>query len=719
MPPATKSDGPPDPDNEPSVSGDTASHPDAAASAGRVPPRDAAASGETLPSRDAAAPDDAVGGGTFPSPATAGDVTSPEAAAPVTTSQPAVVHASLGVLVLGALGVVFGDIGTSPLYALKTVFTADNNAISLTQAAVYGVISMVFWSLTMVVSVKYVTFVMRADNDGEGGIMALIALVQRIRQSDSAASNVILVALGIFGASLFFGDAMITPAISVLSAVEGLEVISPDLKRVVLPICLAVLVSLFAVQRFGTGTVGRLFGPICVLWFGALAVAGVVQIVQHPGVLAALSPTYALSFAFAHPALTFLALSGIVLTITGVEALYADMGHFSRRAITRAWFLVVFPALTLNYMGQGALILHRPGAIENPFFLLFADWALIPMVALATSATVIASQAVISGAFSVSRQAVQLGFLPRLTIRHTSKAEVGQVYVPAINWGVLVAVVALVLGFGSSASLAAAYGIAVTGTLAIDTILFFTVARARFRKPVWMVATVSALFLVTDLLFFSANLPKLLEGGWFPVIIAVGVFCVFMTWHKGRALVTAARTEEEGPLREFVDEIHKMTPAIHRVAGTSIFLNANPHTTPLALRANVEHNHTLHQSVIIVSIDVTTVPYVPESERVTVDELGYTDDGIFHVGVRYGFRDETDIPAALALTANRGLECQVDLEHATYFISRVTLRRGPDKNMSRWRKALFLTIARNAANPVEYFRLPDERTIVMGGHINV
>lgn len=620
---------------------------------------------------------------------------------------------------LGALGVVFGDIGTSPLYALKTVFTAGDNAIPLNKEAVYGVISMVVWSLTMVVSVKYVVFVMRADNEGEGGIMALIALIQRIAQKDSIASKAVLVAVGVFGASLFFGDAMITPAISVLSAVEGLEVVSPGLKSLVLPICLVVLVCLFAVQRFGTGTVGKLFGPICVLWFGALALAGVAKIVEDPGVLAALSPTYAVSFAFAHPDLTFLALSGIVLTITGVEALYADMGHFSRRAITRAWFFVVFPALTLNYMGQGTLILNTPGAIENPFFLLFPKWALVPMVALATAATVIASQAVISGAFSVSRQAVQLGFLPRLTIHHTSRAEIGQVYMPAINWGVLIAVVALVLGFGSSASLATAYGIAVTGTLAIDTILFFTVARTRSRKPVWMLATLSVLFLAIDLLFFSANLPKFLEGGWFPILIALGVFCVFMTWHKGRALVTAARTEDEGPLREFIDEIHVMTPQIHRVVGTAIFLNANPQTTPLALRANVEHNHTLHESVIIVSIDVATVPYVPEAERVTVDDLGYTDDGIVHVGVRYGFRDDTDIPAALTLAAGMGLECRVDLEHATYFISRVTLRRGPKKNMPRWRKALFLAIARNAANPVAYFRLPDERTIVMGGHITI
>ncbi|HUR84799.1 MAG TPA: potassium transporter Kup [Solirubrobacteraceae bacterium] len=701
MTPATPSDVPPTPDDDLAVSGDKS--PDGAISAD--------------PSEDPS-PDSAVSAHTSPSAADSVDAR-PDAAAGAGARPPTVVHAGLAVLVLGALGVVFGDIGTSPLYALKTVFTAGNSAVPLTQAAVYGVISMVFWSLMMVVSVKYVTFVMRADNEGEGGIMALIALVQRIRQNDSVASKAVLVAMGVFGAALFFGDAMITPAISVLSAVEGLEVISPSLKSLVLPICLVVLVCLFAVQRFGTSTVGKLFGPICVLWFGALALAGGAQIVQHPGILAALSPTHAVSFAFDHPGMTFIALSGIVLTITGVEALYADMGHFSRRAITRAWFFVVFPALTLNYMGQGALILHNSDAIENPFFLLFADWALIPMVALATAATVIASQAVISGAFSVSRQAVQLGFLPRLTIHHTSKAEVGQVYVPAINWGVLIAVVALVLVFGSSENLAAAYGIAVTGTLAIDTVLFFTVARARFHKPLWMVAAVSVLFLVFDLLFFSANLPKFLDGGWFPILIALGVFCVFMTWHKGRTLVSAARIEEEGPLREFVDDVHAMTPQIHRVAGTAIFLNANPHTTPLALRANVEHNHTLHESVIIVSIAVTTVPYVPESDRITVDDLGYTDDGIFHLGVRYGFRDETDIPAALALAAGQGLECPVDLQHATYFVSRVTLRRGPTKNLARWRKALFLVLARNAADPVKYFRLPDERTIVMGGHISI
>ena len=635
------------------------------------------------------------------------------------SQNPHVARASLAALMLGALGVVFGDIGTSVLYALHAVFTVNDNEIPVTREAVYGVISLVVWTITLVVSVKYISFVMRADNEGEGGIMALIALVQGIRAKGGLAPKAALVAVGIFGASLFFGDAMITPAISVLSAAEGLEIIDPDLEHLVVPMALAVLIVLFSVQRFGTHIVGGLFGPVCVLWFGTLAAGGIAQIADHPGILSALSPTYGVSFAFEHPGLFFVALTGIVLTITGVEALYADMGHFGRPAITRSWFFVVFPALTLNYMGQGSLLLESPAAIENPFFRLYPEWALIPMVMLATAATVIASQATLSGAFSISRQAVQLGFLPRLTIKHTSKSEIGQIYVPAINWGVLVAVIVLVLGFRSSAGLAAAYGIAVTGTLAIDTILFFVVVRTRFRKPTWIVALGAAGFLTVDLLLFGSNLSKLFEGGWFPVLIAVLVFTIFMTWSKGRAVVTQARTEEEGPLRDFVEEIHAMSPPVHRVAGTAVFLNANATTTPLALRSNVEHNHTLHETVVIVSVEIDTIPFVAESERLRVDDLGYSDDGIFHLTVRYGFQDETDIPAAIALASQSGLEGSVDLENASYFLSRVVLRRGRENHMAGWRKALFLTIARHAANPVEYFNLPIDRTVVMGGHITI
>jgi len=627
--------------------------------------------------------------------------------------------AGVAALTLGALGVVFGDLGTSPLYAMHTVFSEGDHAIAPTHDNVYGVISMVFWSITLVITVKYVTFVMQADNEGEGGIMALIALIQRLSGKSGLAAKAALVTLGIFGASLFFGDAMITPAISVLSAVEGLNVISPSFEDLVIPISLTLLILLFGIQRFGTSAVGKLFGPVCGLWFLALAAGGLGHIIEHPEIVESLSPSYAVLFAINHFGLFFIALSGVVLVITGVEALYADMGHFSKKAIRLAWFLVVFPALTLNYMGQGALILHSTGnPIENPFFLLYPHWALIPMVVLATAATVIASQAVISGAFSVSRQAVQLGFLPRLKIRHTSD-EVGQVYVPAINWGVLAAVIILVVGFRTSANLAAAYGIAVTGTLAIDTILFFTVVRTRFHKPVWMVALGIAIFLTIDLTFFSANLSKIPQGGWFPVLIAVILFTVFMTWYRGRVLVTAARTEKEGLLSDFVKLVHTPDTGINRVAGTAIFLSADPEATPLALSANVDHNHALHENVVIATVDIRNVPHVPELERVTVDDLGYADDGIAHVTIRYGFQDITDVPEDLRLAAAKGLEVDLDLDNASYFVSRISLRRGPNENMAKWRKSLFLALARQAANPVEYFNLPIDRTVVMGGHVTV
>src|SRR3954467_13404500 len=467
--------------------------------------------------------------------------------------KPRAVHGSAGLLLAaGALGVVFGDIGTSPLYALQATFT---EAVTPDRAGVYGVISLVFWAVTIIVSVKYVTFIMRADNEGEGGIMALIARVQTVKLRRRW-SKMALIALGIFGASLFYGDGMITPAISVLSAVEGLKIAAPALESVVIEITLAIITVLFLIQRFGTGAVGRLFGPVMGVWFTILAVAGAASVAQHPGILRAVSPTYGVSFLVEHGGVAFAALGSVVLTVTGAEALYADMGHFGRRPIRRAWFAVVFPALILNYMGQGALILRSPGAIDNPFFLLLPHWARLPMVFLATAATVIASQAVISGAFSVTRQAVQLGFLPRLTIMHTSRQEVGQVYVPAVNWGIFVAVVALVVGFGSAEHLASAYGIAVTGTLAIDTVLFFVVVRALWHKPLWLTLLGAAAVLVIDLAFLIANLPKVLRGGWFPLTIALGVFTLLTTWKRGREIVTRIRTEEEGPPRAFIDEVH-------------------------------------------------------------------------------------------------------------------------------------------------------------------
>src|SRR4051812_2419950 len=625
-------------------------------------------------------------------------------------------HHGGGALLLtaGALGIVFGDIGTSPLYALQATFT---EAVTPDRQGVYGVISLVFWAITLIVSVKYVTFIMRADNEGEGGIMALIARVQTVKLGGRAA-KMALIALGIFGASLFYGDGMITPAISVLSAVEGLKVAAPALDSVVIEITLVIITVLFLIQRFGTGAVGRLFGPVMAIWFTILAVAGAAQVAHHPGILRAVSPTYGVSFLVEHGSVAFAALGSVVLTVTGAEALYADMGHFGRRPIRRAWFAVVFPALILNYMGQGALILREPSSVQNPFFLLFPHWARLPMVLLATLATVIASQAVISGAFSVTRQAVQLGFLPRLTVRHTSSSEVSQVYVPAVNWGIYVAVVALVVGFGSAEHLASAYGIAVTGTLAIDTVLFFVVVRALWHKPMWLVVLGAVAFLTVDLTFFVANLPKVLHGGWFPLVIALLVFVVLTTWERGREIVTRNRTEEEGPLRAFVEEVHAMDPPAYRPPRTGVFLNANIETTPLALRANLEHNRTVHENVVIVSVQTLRVPHVPEDECVTVDDLGYRDDGLTHLTVRYGFQDTIDIPRTLRLAATR-MESEVDLDAVSYFISRITIVPTDAPGMARWRKKLFTAIARNAANPVAYFGLPDDRTVVMGSHIEL
>src|SRR3954454_10492777 len=577
-------------------------------------------------------------------------------------------HAGLAVLSLGALGIVFGDIGTSPLYALQTVFAADEHAVRATQSGVYGVISLVFWAITLIVSIKYVALIMRADNEGEGGIMALIALI-REKGLQRRFAQVTLVALGIFGASLFYGDGMITPAISVLSAVEGIEVVEPSLHELVVPITLVILAVLFTIQRFGTGAVGRWFGPIMALWFTLLAVAGLHEVVKEPGIQRAISPTHAVSFMFEHGLVAFIALGSVVLAVTGAKALYADMGHFGRPPIRLSWFSAVFPALILNYMGQGALILHNPKAIDNPFYLLIPHWGRIPMIGLATVATVIASQAVISGAFSVTRQAVQLGFLPRLPIRHTSR-EAGQVYVPAVNWGIFVAVVALVVGFGSSQHLAAAYGIAVTGTLAIDTLLFFVVVRHLWHRPLWLSVGGAAVFLTVDLTFFSANLTKVEHGGWFPLLIALLIFVVLTTWRRGRAIVTRNRTRLEGPLRAFVEEVRVHDPPIHRPQGTGIFLNANRDTTPLALRANLQHNHTVHSAVVILSVETLPVPYVHAAERLTFDDLGYRDDGITHVPGRYGFQDDVDVPALLHAAAGR-FERAIDVERASYFLSRM------------------------------------------------
>jgi len=621
-------------------------------------------------------------------------------------------------LALGALGVVFGDIGTSPLYALQTVFTADDNAVQTAPVEVYGVISLVFWAITLIVSVKYVTFILRADNDGEGGIMALTALL-RSHPLKTAAGKATLVALGVFGAALFYGDGIITPAISVLSAVEGVKVAVPGLGHLVLPITVTVLAVLFVIQRFGTGVVGKLFGPAMVVWFSALALAGVNGIRTDPAILRALSPTYGLVFITSHGAIAFIALGSVVLAITGAEALYADMGHFGRRPITRAWFLVVFPALTLNYLGQGALILRTPAAVTNPFFLILPGWAQLPMVVLATIATVIASQSVISGAFSVTHQAVQLGFLPRMTIRHTSEEEVGQVYAPAINWGLFAAVIVLVIGFGSSSALASAYGVAVTGTFALNTILFLVVVRRIWHKPRRVVIAAGVVFLTAELTFFAANLTKITHGGWLPLGVAAVVFTVLMTWQRGRIIVTRNRTTEEGDLTEFLDHLHTLEPPLYRVPGTAVFLNASTDTTPLALRTNVEHNHVLQEYVIILNITVGNIPHVPDEHRLTVTDPHYTADGILHLHAAFGFSDEPNVPTTLALAVDQGLLNPEEIEDITYFLSRIVIVRSTEHTMPTWQKRLFLTIAHNTAHPVDYFGLPTTQSISMGAEIRL
>jgi KUP system potassium uptake protein len=621
-------------------------------------------------------------------------------------------------LALGALGIVFGDIGTSPLYALQAVFSTELQVLRPDRASVYGVISLVFWTITLVVSVKYVAFIMRADNKGEGGIMALIGLVRTARFCSPFALPA-LVALGMLGAALFYGDSTITPAISVLSAVEGIKIAEPGVSSLVVPIALVVLTLLFAAQRFGTGAVGRLFGPVMSLWFAVIAILGLKEIVEHPGVLEALSPAFAVAFFADHPGVAFLALASVVLTVTGAEALYADLGHFGRPPIRRAWFFIVFPALTLNYLGQGSLVLHTPSAARNPFFLLVPDWGVIPMVVLATAATVIASQAVISGAFSITHQAVQLGFLPRMTVRHTSAVRSGQIYVPSVNWILFVVVAALVVGFRTSEHLSSAYGIAVTGTMAITTVLYLCVLRALRHRPLWQIVVLGAVFLTVDLAVFAASLTKLTHGGWFPLGAALVVFTILRTWERGHEILVRNRAEQEGPLDAFVEELRAAETPVTRVPGTAVFLNADRATTPLALRANVEYNHVLHRTVLILSLRSLNIPHVSEDHRVIVDDLGYSDDGITHLTARFGFRDQHDLPGTLALAARHGLERSVDVRDAAYFVTRISIERTRAPGMAGWRKRLFVALARNQANPTNYLGVPERRTVTMGSIVEI
>ncbi|MBK5231633.1 MAG: KUP/HAK/KT family potassium transporter [Thermoleophilia bacterium] len=630
--------------------------------------------------------------------------------------------AGVAALTMGAIGVVFGDIGTSPLYAIQTVFSADHQAVKPTEGDVFGVISLVFWSITMIVSVKFVTFIMRADNDGEGGIVALIALIQGARLKDSKV-QVALIAAGFFGVALFYGDGMITPAISVMSAVEGVEVAAPGLTDFVLPMTIGVLTLLFFGQKFGTHVIGRLFGPVMVLWFIVIAAGGIGQIVVEPAILKALSPAYGLDFFTAHPSIAFISLGAIVLTITGAEALYADMGHFGRPPIRRAWFLLVFPALTLNYLGQGSLILDTPSSISNPFFLLFPDWSHIPMVILATVATVIASQAVISGAFSVTRQAIQLGYLPRMTVKQTSSEEIGQVYLPAVNWGLFVAVVALVIGFDSSAALASAYGVAVVGTLTIDALLFLVVARSLWKKPLWMVVAGGAVFLTIDLTFLAANLTKIAHGGWFPLGIGLIIFTALVTWHKGHEAVAKIRAKKEGLLLDFVAKVHGKEPPVLRVPGTAVYLNVHPETTPLALKDNLSRDHVIHERIVVVSLVTTKVPFIDDAERVTNDDLGDPDDGLNHLTIRLGFLDVPDVPALLRLANGAPgtvpADGPIDVDDAYYYVSNLMVSTGGEVEMAEWRKRLFTVMYRNATSASVHFHLPPERTVIESSGIAI
>ncbi|WP_375424909.1 potassium transporter Kup [uncultured Friedmanniella sp.] len=624
-------------------------------------------------------------------------------------------------LTVGALGIVFGDIGTSPIYTIQTVFNPDDpHPVAVSQAHVYGIVSLIFWAVMIIVTLKYVLLVMRADNDGEGGLLALITLIQRRVAGGGRRTKMILAGLGIFGASLFFGDSMITPAISVLSAVEGLKIVEPSLAPAVVPLTAVIILVLFAFQRAGTAKVGRLFGPVMIAWFAAIGIAGAAGVVSHPGVLAALSPTYAVGFLVHEFGTAFFSLAAVVLAVTGAEALYADLGHFGRAPITRAWLVLVFPACVLSYLGQGALILEQgAAATASPFFLLVPDWARLPMVLLATAATVIASQAVITGAFSVAYQAIQLGYLPRLRAVHTSEETFGQIYLPWVNWVLMVAVLTLVFAFESSAALAYAFGMAVTGTIAITTILFFYVVRRHWHRSLGLVVPGLTLFLGVELLFFAANLTKLASGAWLPLLIAVTIFAVMTTWQRGRSLVTQQREREEGSLPQFVDELHDRRPALLRVPGTAVFLNRGKQTTPLAMRANVDHNHVLHEHVVILSVETRPVPYVAPAEQVVVDDLGYDDDGITHVQASVGYLDQPHVPRLLELAVEAGLECPLEVTEATYYLSTIELTVGEARGLARWRKKLFVATSLISADAAEYFALPRDRTIVMGSRISV
>lgn len=615
-------------------------------------------------------------------------------------------------LALGALGVVYGDIGTSPLYALRTCFSGPTG-IAPSHDNVLGVLSLIFWALILTVSVKYIAFVLRADNRGEGGILALLALAFPERERVKASRVAwLLTGLGLFGAAMLYGEGLITPAITVLGAVEGLEIATPFFKPYTVPLAALILVALFSVQRIGTGGVGRVFGWVMLVWFATIAMLGASEVCDAPEVLAAVSPHYAVKFFLANGWPSFHVLGSVVLVLTGAEALYADMGHFGRNPIRLAWFSVVLPALFLNYLGQGALVLHHPEAAVNPFFRLAPIWALYPLVILATCAAVIASQALISGAFSLTMQAVQLGYAPRVAIAHTSSATRGQIYIPWVNWLLMVACIGLVIGFGSSENLAAAYGIAVMLTMVISTLLLFFAARRLWGWSSLATGLVCAVFLAAELAFLGANLIKIQHGGWFPLAVGIAGFTLMSTWKAGRARLRQRLASSVLPIADFLRSVTDTSPP--RVKGTAVFLAGNPEGTPLALVHNLKHNKTLHQRVVLLTVLIEEIPYVEKERRVAVTELGKS---FYRVVGRYGFMEEPDVPEILSLCKPLGLNFR-EME-TTFFLSRESIIASDRRGLARWRKHLFSLMARNAQPATTYFRLPANRVVELGMQIEI
>ena len=616
---------------------------------------------------------------------------------------------SLSALTLGAIGVVYGDIGTSVLYAFKEVFASGH--VPITEANVLGVLSLFFWTLTIVVSIKYVALIMRADNNGEGGLMALLALASQSVKDKPGLRSVLLM-IGVFGVALFFGDGIITPAISVLSAVEGLEIVTPAAKAYVVPISLVVLVLLFAVQRRGTGDIGKFFGPITVVWFIAIGAAGLMQIIQNPHVLVAVFPTHALRFAVEHYTLAFITLGAVFLCVTGAEALYADMGHFGKLPIQLAWFGLIMPSLLLNYFGQGAMVLANPKAAENPFYLMMPEWALIPMVVLATAATVIASQALISGAFSATKQTIQMGFLPRLSILHTSIRDTGQIYIPAVNWLLLAGVIAAVTLFGSSTALAAAYGISVSMVMVITTMLTFFVVRYRWGYPMWLCVIASSFFLLVDLAFFASNLLKIVQGGWFPLVLAAVLYTVMSTWKKGRQILNEKLHADSIDLPGFLDAVFISPPA--RVEGTAVFMTAESGTVPNALLHNLKHNKVLHAQNLFVTVRNHEVPWIGMDKRLEVESLGHD---CWKVIVHYGFKNDLDLPKALQQIKGRG--CELEAMNTSYFLSRDTVVPTIGGGMAQWREKLFAQMHHNASGAADFLKLPNNAVVELGSKIEI